>query len=113
MKSVKYFILVLAVYFFPAFYSQALADQGESGDWGMGHGMAGGWGWIAMPFMLIFWILLIVGLVLLIKWLVQATKSETGTPGGGSGALDILKERYAKGEIDREEFERMKSDLSS
>ena len=113
MKSIKYLFLVLAVYFSPAFYTQAMADQGEFSGWGPG--MMGGWGmsWIAIPFMFIFWILLIVGLVFLIKWLIQATKSESGVPRGGSRALDILKERYARGEIDNEEFERMRSDLSS
>lgn len=62
-------------------------------------------GWI---FMLIFWILVIVALVYAIRWL-------AGPPKGGKPlektALDILKERYARGDISREEFERMKKDL--
>lgn len=67
-----------------------------------GHGLfAGGFMWI-------FWILLI----LVIVW---AVKAGIGSGGGGSQAprtpLEILKERYAKGEIDRETFERMKKDL--
>jgi len=55
-----------------------------------------------------FWGLIIVGLVLLIRWL-----WDHGRPGMGSAEapLDILKRRYARGEITKEEFERMKQDL--
>lgn len=83
--------------------------------WGMGPGMMGEWwmGWFSMIFMLVFWVLVIVGLVFLTKWLVQATKGEKVAIYKGSTALDILKERYARSEIDREEFERMKSALLS
>ena len=65
-----------------------------------------------MIFMIIFWILLIVGLVFLIKWLIQATKGEK-VISSGSHAINILKERYARGEINKEEFEKIKSDLES
>jgi putative membrane protein len=50
--------------------------------------------------------------VLLIRWLIQNTsgKGQTGVR-TGSNAMDILKERYAKGEISRDEFESMKKDI--
>jgi putative membrane protein len=77
--------------------------------------MMGGWGmgWIGSIFMIVFWVLVIIGLVFLIKWLIQSTKSDRDIVRGGSRALDIVKERYARGEIDKEEFQRMKADLES
>ncbi len=63
--------------------------------------------------MIIFWGLIIVGLVFLIKWLAQSTKghSSPGLTNPSSRALDILKERYARGEINKQEFEEKKRDL--
>lgn len=62
-----------------------------------------GFGWI---FMIIFWILVIFGIVYLIQIISKGSKKEDTET-----ALDILKKRYAKGEITREEFEGMKNDL--
>jgi putative membrane protein len=66
-----------------------------------------GYGWGAMGLgmigMSLFWILLIVGIVLLVKMLLGSS--------GASGPLDILKERYARGEIDKDEFDQKKHDL--
>ena len=80
----------------------------------MGRWMMGGWGmgWFGMIFMIIFWGLIIFGLVSLIRWLIQNTssKGQTGVR-AGSNAMDILKERYAKGEISRDELESMKRDI--
>jgi len=54
----------------------------------------------------------IAGLVFLIRWLVQSTGSRNRSDAGtGSRAMDILKERYAKGEISRDEFESMKKEI--
>ena len=63
-----------------------------------------GFGWI---FGLIIWGLLIVGVVMVIKWAIGSSW------GGGRGltALDILKRRYASGEINEEEYQRMKKEL--
>jgi len=91
----------------------ALAQWRGYGDWHMGPGAMGGWGmgWFGSIFMLIFWSLIIVGLVLLIKWLIQTTKKGPEAAHTGSRALEILKERYARGEIGKEEFEEKKKDL--
>jgi putative membrane protein len=79
----------------------------------MGPGMMGNWGmgWFGMIFMIAFWVLIIVGLVFLIKWLIQTTSSGKTSGRVGSGAIEILKERYARGEIDQAEFEAKKKDL--
>jgi putative membrane protein len=88
---------------------------GGYSDWCIGPGMMGGWGmgWFGMIFMIVFWVLVIVGLVFLIKWLIRSTKSDKDVVLVGSRAIDILKKRYARGEIDKEEFQRMKADLES
>jgi len=61
--------------------------------------------------MIIFWVLLIVGLVFLIKWLIQTTSIGKTDTRMGSSAVEILKERYARGEIDQEEFKTKMRDL--
>ena len=57
--------------------------------------------------MLVFWGLIIVGLVLGIRWLVSQ-----GRESRSDSAMDILRQRYARGEIDKDEFEARKRDLS-
>lgn len=78
---------------------------GDMGNWG--------WGWTAMGAlqMLLFWVLVILGIVVLVKWL-AGSPGAAGSPPAGKSAFDILKERYAQGEIDREEFEQKKRDLT-
>jgi len=60
--------------------------------------------------MLLVWGFAIFGLVLAIRWVVNWGwgKQKGGPP---QSPLEILKARYARGEISREEFERMKKDL--
>ncbi len=62
-------------------------------------------------FMWIFCIAVIVGIIFLVKWIVMQSR-----PGGQQreeSSLEILKKRYARGEIDKEEFEQKKKDLLS
>jgi len=76
-------------------------------------GFFGGGGFIWMIFIFIFVTAIIFGIILLIVWLVRRasypgkiSKTEVNS------ALEILKERYAKGEITKKEFEIMKKDIS-
>ncbi len=76
----------------------------------MWHGFEGvGWGWLVFGavHMALFWGLVILAIVALAKWLGGGSEQS-----GSIRPIDILKARYAKGEISRDEFERMKRDLS-
>jgi len=69
-----------------------------------------GWGyhrsWGMFPG-LFFFILLILGAILLVKFLTDRSHE----PENNNRPLEILKERYAKGEINKSEFEEMKKQL--
>ena len=72
--------------------------------WDFGAGL---WWAFGGVFMILFW----VGLIVLIVWVVMKL-GKGGETSSKKDALDIAKERYAKGEISREEFEQIKKDLS-
>ena len=74
---------------------------GMMGGFGIGHGM-GGFGFIMM---IAFWILIVVGIVFAIKWLAASANAAKSIPASGETPVDILKKRYALGEIDKVEFE--------
>jgi putative membrane protein len=57
------------------------------------------------------WIIFLIVIGLLIYFIVQAQNTKGKTPTQNESPTDILKRRYAKGEIAREEYERMKKDL--
>lgn len=73
----------------------------------IGYGMAGGFGWI---FMVLWWVLIAVGIFALVKWIGGTV--ESARPGDSDCALSMLKERYARGEIDEQEFQKRKRDLT-
>lgn len=89
--------------------SGALSVQGRMYEWHWEmHPMWWGWGIGMMAMMFLFWALVIVGLIVGIRWLLgqgKATRSDS--------ALEILRQRYARGEINKEEFESKKKDLLS
>jgi len=63
--------------------------------------------------MLLFWGLVIAGVVVLARWLATGWSSGDGVPARGKAALDVLGERYARGEIGKEEFEQKRRDLGA
>jgi putative membrane protein len=73
---------------------------------GWGHGMA--WPWVILVFG--FWIAVFAAVVLLIRWLLLSTRTGRDRDREES-ALDILRKRYARGEINRDEYEERKRDL--
>jgi len=77
-------------------------------DWGFG-----GWGWgmgVGPLLMILFWVLVIVGVVALFRSLQSGPQSGPGPR--AKTAAEIVQERYARGEINREEFEQKMRDLA-
>ncbi len=79
--------------------------------WGdmMGWGGGWGWGWFGIVHMVLWWFLIILGIVVLAKWLFGGGGSSRGAE--SDRALTILRERYARGEIDKAEFDTRRRDL--
>lgn len=83
------------------------------GQWGQGSHMmdwGSGMGGFGIILNIIIWVAVIIGIVFLVRWMAgfakqkdQATKEDS--------ALEILKKRYANGEISKEEFEQKKKDI--
>lgn len=65
------------------------------------------WSGVSMVIWVFLWLVLLAGIGALVVWLLTRHGSRSETP------VDILKRRYARGEITKETFERMKRDLES
>lgn len=84
----------------------------QDGGWGMmNFGMIGGFGWM--------WIMPVLGIAVIavVVWAVVTSARRSDGSGGSDSprldsALDVLKKRYARSEIDKQEFEEKKKDLS-
>ena len=102
MKRIFFKFIMLAPL---TFFACVQGPNGPRGNWGhmMGYGYGGGFMWLA--------ILVLVGVV--IYFLLQISKSKGSDDSVVETSLDILKKRYAKGEINKEDFDRMKKDLES
>jgi len=78
------------------------------GPWAWHYGMmGGGWGiFMMMISMVLFWGLIIGGVILLVRFIFPQFGSKTA-----EDSLEILKRRYARGEIEKEKFESKKRDI--
>ncbi len=106
----RYLILLLVFFFVP---QQAFSQWRDYGQ-GPGPGMMGwgyGMGWFGMMLMAFFWVAVIIGIIFLIKWLFVSTGGKGHGAISEDSPLEILKRRYARGEINKEEFEAKKKDL--
>ena len=113
MKILNSFPLVIVALSIPLLVSaQGMMNWGSNtpfGGWDMPFfGMGGG------LFMIIWWVLIIAGMVALMRWMMGhgTSQHQSMSQHRGTSALDILKERYAKGEINKQEFEEKKKEIS-
>ncbi len=103
-------VIVAILIILPLVFGLAAGWQG--GGWGMmGPWMMGGFGW--MWLMPVFWIVFL-GLII---WAIVALVRGVSRPGSSSSshdesALEMLKRRYARGEINKEEYEEKTKDLA-
>lgn len=73
--------------------------------WHMYDGTGGcGMGWGGGLYMLIIFGLIVIGGIMVVRWSLRSS-------GGKDSALEILKRRYAQGELTKEQFEEMKKDI--
>ena len=96
----------------PVSLALAQAREWGGGPWGW-HYMWGTMGISMMLFMFVFWILIIVGVIALVRSLWGQRREPHGMFGSSETAEDILKKRYARGEIEKVEFEAKLRDLSA
>ena len=124
MNRFRFFLAscAIVVMLVPAFAQQTPGAQAPTQFPAYGPMWGGGWGWhpgiVLAPFVML---LALIGVVALIVWLVRCMSCGAfhrhgmyhgrGAPcpycgsGGGRAALDVLEERFARGEIDKAEFE--------
>lgn len=103
-----FFMVFVVLAVFTAGNGFAQMGPGYMGPGMMGWGYGMGWGWSII--MIAFWIAVIAGIIFLIRWVVTSTDKGSAA-GREDSALEILRKRYARGEIDKEEFEEKKKDL--
>jgi putative membrane protein len=88
--------------------AQSYGGPGMMGGWGYGgYGGFGGFG-------MIVWLIILIAIIAGVVWLVRMIVTPGGTPAASarrSPALDVLEERYARGEINRDEYLQKKGDM--
>ena len=92
----------LSILFSAVTTTASLADQGSALGYGHHSWDGGMYGWFMAPLFMLFMVALVVGVVLVFRWIAGPGHH---SPIKGNAALDILNERFARGEIDKDEFE--------
>jgi putative membrane protein len=82
---------------------------------GYGGMMGGGYGFnpLGLILSLVLWALIISGIVLLVVWLARSANGGGSLIASSESPLDILKRRYARGEVTKEQFDAIKRDLEA
>jgi len=75
--------------------------------------MDGNWIWGFMGFAWLFWLVVLGVIAWAVVMVVKNSQRQNEQTGTLDKPVEILKRRYARGEISREEFEQMKKDLES
>ena len=73
-----------------------------------GFGMMAGMGWLGYLTMVVFWL----GILLLVIWAVSGL-FPANRRASGPDALELVRQRFARGEISREEFEQARAVLQA
>ena len=105
-------VLVAILIIVPLIFGLIGGRQGYGYGYGMmGPWMMGGFGgmWFMPILMIVFWGLVIWGIVALVRG--AGSSGHTGSSSQTDSALEILKKRYARGEINKQEYEERKKDL--
>lgn len=83
--------------------------------WNYGYGphwgMMGGWGYGYGPVHMIVWAVILIAIVVGVIWLVRSLSGSGQEQARRSAGLDVLEERYARGEINRDEYLQKKKDI--
>jgi len=108
MKRILTASIVMVSLLSPFDYTMAW-ERSYYWNWGPGGLGLGSFFLIPIILMIAFWVAVIIGIVYFVKWIILSGKRHETKP--EETALDILKKRYAKGEISKEEFERIKQDI--
>jgi putative membrane protein len=104
------FPLISAILTLMSFQAHAQGYPDRSGDW------HSNWGWGHILFgssmMVLFWGGIILVIVLVVRAIGSGSAGGSGTSSAGKMPLDILNDRFARGEIDKEEYQERKNLLS-
>ena len=103
MRKIFFFAVVMMT----PLLTMCSGPYGHMGGWEGGHMMNYGYGYGGM----FMWILVLIVLGVAIYFIVQSVKSKNVSGEARETPLDILKKRYAKGDITKEEFDQMKKEL--